>query len=508
MTFGFKGQPMHGDEGKNFSTLMDIAPWAISVMGKNGQYEFFNPEFSRIFGYTLEDIPTEKDWFIKVFRDSNDVEPSGAAWKRDREKSILTGRSSREFKIKSKDGLAKVVRFRSMLLDDGDLLTIYGDITELRNHEAQIRQVKKMESLGTLAGGIAHDLNNILTPIMLRTEMALAQMPSGSPSRHHLEQVLSSCERARHLVKHLITFSHMPEHERKPLQLSLVVKESVKLLRASLPSTLEIRQDIRDNSGLVLADLSQMHQLIVTLCTDGARSMRGKGGVIEVSLSDLWLDHDSVDHLSNLEPGPYVRLTIRSLGSESDTNAEEISKSQEMDESLSVARGIVAGHEGDIIVDNQAAKGTVFHVFFPRIENAGHVEAEGASSLPRGAERILLVDDEEAIVETVKQMLDRLGYIVVPRTSSIEALETFRKDPEGFDLVITDLTMPRMTGAEFTKELMRLRPDIPIILCTGYSELMGEEEAKAMGIKEFFKKPIRAQKMLEKIRHVLDKKSA
>ena len=183
-----------------------------------------------------------------------------------------------------------MIRFRSILLDEGDLLTMYGDMTELRNFEAQVRQVKKTESLGTLAGGIAHDLNNILTPIMLRTEMALAQVPGGSPNRHHLEQVLSSCERARHLVKHLITFSHMTEHERKPLQLSLVVKEAVKLLRASLPSTLEIRQDIRDNSGLVLADLSQMHQLIVSLCTNGARSLRGKGGVIEVSLSDLWLD--------------------------------------------------------------------------------------------------------------------------------------------------------------------------------------------------------------------------
>jgi CheY-like chemotaxis protein len=159
-------------------------------------------------------------------------------------------------------------------------------------------------------------------------------------------------------------------------------------------------------------------------------------------------------------------------------------------------------------VDSQGGKGTVFHVFLPKIETTGYAEAEGSSALPRGAERILLVDDEEAVVETVKQILDRLGYRVVPRTSSLEALETFRKDPEGFDLVITDLTMPRMTGVEFTKELKRLRPDIPIILCTGYSELMGEEEAKAMGIREFFKKPIRAQKMLEKIRHVLDRKPA
>jgi CheY-like chemotaxis protein len=200
-----------------------------------------------------------------------------------------------------------------------------------------------------------------------------------------------------------------------------------------------------------------------------------------------------------------VRLTVKSVGLESDMHEEEVSDAREMEESLALAQGIVAGHEGDIIVDNQAAKGTVFHVFFPRIENSGHAEAEGASALPRGAERILLVDDEEAIVETVKQMLDRLGYKVVPRTSSVEALETFRKDPEGFDLVITDLTMPRMTGAEFTKELMRVRPDIPIILCTGYSELMGEKEAKAMGIREFFKKPIRARQMLEKIRSVLDK---
>jgi PAS domain S-box-containing protein len=499
---------MHMNEDKNFSTLMEIAPWAISIMGKNGRYEFFNPEFLRTFGYTLEDIPTEKEWFQRAFPDPSDAGQLSTAWKKESEKSILTGKSSREFKIKSKDGLDKVIRFRSILLDEGDLLTVYGDMTALRNYEAQVRQVKKTESLGTLAGGIAHDLNNILTPIMLRTEMALAQVPGGSPNRHHLEQVLSSCERARHLVKHLITFSHMTEHERKPLQLSLVVKEAVKLLRASLPSTLEIRQEIRDNSGLVLADLSQMHQLIVSLCTNGARFLRGKGGVIEVSLSDLWLDHDTVDHLSNLEPGPYVRLTIRSLGLRSDIEEEDISEAQKTEESLEVARRIVAGHEGDIIVDNQAAKGTVFHVFLPRIESTGHAEAEGASALPRGAERILLVDDEEAIVETVKQMLDRLGYIVVPRTSSIEALETFRKDPDGFDLVITDLTMPRMTGAEFTKELMRLRPDIPIILCTGYSELMGEEEAKAMGIREFFKKPIRSQKMLEKIRSVLDKKLA
>jgi PAS domain S-box-containing protein len=499
---------MLGKEGKNFSALVEAAPWGISLMEKDGRYKFFNPEFIRVFGYTLEEIPSEKEWALKAFADTHDREQLNKAWKKDTEKSILTGGSSREFRIKSKDESEKSIRFRSLLLDGGDLLTIYQDLTELRTYEAQIRQVKKMESLGTLAGGIAHDLNNILTPIMLRTEMALAQVPNGSPNRHHLDQVLNSCERARDLVKHLITFSHMAEQERKPLHLSLVVKEALKLLRASLPSTLEIRQDIRENLGLVLADLSQMHQLIVSLCTNGARSMRGKGGIIEVSLSELWLDHDSVDHLSNLEPGPYVRLTVKSTGFNSDTDEESIPEAAGMEESLTVVRGIVAGHEGDIIVDSQGGKGTVFHVFLPKIETTGHAEAEGSSALPRGAERMLLVDDEEAVVETVKQILDRLGYRVVPRTSSIEALETFRKDPEGFDLVITDLTMPRMTGVEFTKELKRLRPDIPIILCTGYSELMGEEEAKAMGIREFFKKPIRAQKMLEKIRHVLDRKPA
>lgn len=496
------------NKDRNFSALTEIAPWGISLLGTNGRYVFFNREFTRIFGYTLEDIPTEKEWFHRAFPDLKVEGQSITAWKKEAERSILTGKRSREFRIKPKDGPDKLIQFRSMILDEGELLTIYEDVTELRSHQAQIRQVKKMESLGTLAGGIAHDLNNILTPIMLRTEMALAQVPSGNPSRHHLEQVLNSCERARHLVKHLITFSHMPEQERKPLQLSLVIKEAVKLLRASLPSTLEIRQDIRDNSGLVLADLSQMHQLIVSLCTHAARSMRAKAGAIEVSLSDLWLNHDTSDHLSNLEPGPYVRLTVRSLPSESGVEGQRVSDGKERETSLEVARGIVAGHQGDIIIDDQALQGIVFHVFFPRIENTIHAEAEGASALPRGAERILLVDDEEAIVETVKQMLDRLGYMVVPKTNSIEALETFRKNPEGFDLVITDLTMPKMTGAEFTKELMRLRPDIPIILCTGYSELMGEEEAKAIGIREFFRKPIRAQKMLEKIRSVLDKKPA
>ncbi|MFH1488253.1 MAG: ABC transporter substrate binding protein [Pseudomonadota bacterium] len=381
--------------------------------------------------------------------------------------------------------------------------------------EAQLRQAQKLESIGKLAGGIAHDFNNILSPILIHTEMALMELPEGNPIRHNLRQVYKAGERARDLVKQILAFSRQSKPERIAFSVTPVVKEALRLIRSSLPTTIEIKQSIQAEKDTVFADPTQVHQILMNLCTNASHAMRERSGVLEVGLRNVDLDPAAVSRIHGLKPGSYLRLDVRDTGHGMEPSVLErifdpFFTTKEVGEGtgmgLSLIHGIVADLGGTVTVESEQGKGSAFHVFLPIHEKAAPLKPADEIRLPLGSEHILFVDDEKAMVSAIQPMLENLGYKVTARTSSIEALEAFRNDPGRFDLVITDMTMPNMTGDELAAEVMGIRPDIPVILCSGFSERIDEHKAKAMGIRAYVMKPIVMREMAKKIRDVLDKK--
>jgi CheY-like chemotaxis protein len=374
-----------------------------------------------------------------------------------------------------------------------------------------------MEAIGTLAGGIAHDFNNILSAIMGYTELAVLGVPEKLPAKQNLQEVLKASHRAKDLVRQILTFSRQGEQERKPVLIFPIVKETLKLLRASLPSTIEIRQKIDSETGVIEANLTQIHQVVMNLCTNAAHAMRENGGVLEVSLVNVEMDIDTTAQHPDIHPGPYLRLTVSDTGIGIAPDLVErifdpYFTTKKVGEGtglgLAVVHGIVKSHGGIIKVYSELGKGSTFHVYFPLIDGFQEItETQKVELLPMGDhERVLFVDDEQALVELGEKMLEHLGYEVTVRTSSIEALELFRNQPDRFDLIITDFTMPNMTGDKLAQEVMRLRPGLPVILCTGFSERISEMKAKALGIQEFVMKPFDLNDLARTIRRALDHK--
>jgi PAS domain S-box-containing protein len=397
--------------------------------------------------------------------------------------------------------------------DEGLVQGLVKDITKQRQMEEQLRQTQRIETIGTLAGGIAHDFNNILSPIILHTEMMIEDIPEESPLRFNLEEVHGASIRAKDLTQQILTFSRQTEQERIPLIISPIIKETLKLLRFSFPSTIEIRQTVETEGGTVLADQTQIQQILMNLCTNAAYAMRVKGGVLEVGLADVYLASADILQDSNLEPGHYIKLTVRDNGPGMEGSVKDRifdpyyttkGKGEGTGLGLAVVHGIVKSYAGAVTVDSEPGKGSVFQVFLPKIEERVSSKSAGAVRLPVGTERILLIDDEQSMLKALQQMLGRLGYTVDARMNAVEALEAFREDSDGFDLIITDYTMPEMTGATLAKAVMDIRADIPVILCTGFSEQINEEKSKAIGIRAFIMKPIITKKMAETIRQVLD----
>jgi CheY-like chemotaxis protein len=314
----------------------------------------------------------------------------------------------------------------------------------------------------------------------------------------------------------VLTFSRQTDQDKKPLQVSLVIKEALKMLRAALPTTIEIRQDIKNGSGKVMADPTQIHQMLVNLCTNAARSMDEKGGILEVILSDIELDSRFTDQHQGLKPGPYVKLTVSDTGHGiSRSTIRKIfdpdftSKAGEKGSGLglTVVHGIVKNHSGTLTVYSEHNRGTTFNIFLPSIVEEGSQDIDLATSLPRGNERVLFVDDEHVLADLGEHMLKPLGYTVTTKTNSIEALEIFRAQPQSFNLVVTDMTMPDMTGLELAEKLLQIRADIPIILCSGFSEMVTHDKARGTGIREFVMKPVDLSEMAKIVRRVLDKKA-
>jgi len=383
---------------------------------------------------------------------------------------------------------------------------------EKKHLEKRLLQSQKMEAIGTLAGGIAHDFNNILSAIIGYTEIVLQYIPQSSHSHSNLKKVLKASDRAKDLVKQILTFSRQSEIQPKPIQVKPIVKEALKLLRASLPATIEIKQNLQSFSE-VMADPTQIHQVLMNLCTNASHAMRKKGGRLMVSLKEETLDTDFAIGHPDITPGRFVKLTVTDSGHGiSSKNIDRIfdpffttkTKGEGTGMGLAVVHGIITGHGGALTVKSEIDKGSTFDIYLPIIESDDAVAIDTEKPLSLGNERILFVDDEDFQIDLGRQMLERLGYHVVTRTDGREALELFRERPDDFDLIITDMTMPNMTGDELGKNIISLRPDFPIIICTGYSQHISEEKAKALGIKGFIMKPIIMKDLAHIVRNVLD----
>ena len=391
-------------------------------------------------------------------------------------------------------------------------IAVVEDITERKLLESQLQQTHKMQAIGTLAGGIAHDFNNILGIIVGNTEIAMMDVPEPNAIRHNLEEVRKACIRARDLVRQILAFSRQSKQELNPLRLSPIIKESLKLLRSSIPSTIEIRQNISNKSDTINGDPTQINQILLNLCTNAAHAMRAKGGMLEVRLEDAELTEKAAAKYHDLKPGKYIRLIVSDTGHGIkpgiiDRIFDPYFTTKKVGEGtgigLAVAHGIIENHGGAISVKSKPGEGATFYVFLPSTVIEAEVEFETMEEIPRGNERILFVDDEKAMVDAIQPMLERLGYKVTARTNSVEALEAFRNNPDMFDLVITDQTMPDMTGKDLAGELIQMMPDIPIILCTGFSEMMDEDVARGVGIKAFAMKPLVMGELAKTIREVL-----
>ena len=376
--------------------------------------------------------------------------------------------------------------------------------------EAQLRQAQKMEALGTLVSGIAHDFNNILAAIIGFSEMASARVSDNPRVAQHLKRIFQAGVRARELIKQMMTFSRKAEQEKKPLQLSGVVREAMRLLRASIPTTISIRFNIRSESGLILGDPVQIEQVFLNLCTNAAHAMEN-GGVLNVDLSDFSISK-SHRNPASIRPGSYMKLDVRDTGigispDIIDKIFDPFFTTKKPGEGtglgLSAVHGIVLQHEGYITVESVPGKGSTFTVYFPKIAETMLHEAASEQPIPTGTERVLIVDDEEALAEMGQEILEELGYRVTAKTSSAEALSLFRAGPDQFDLIITDQTMPELTGVELAREIMAIRQDIPIILCTGFSRLVDVDSAKELGIRALAIKPLTKREIARTLREVL-----
>ncbi len=509
------------DELRLFRDLVDSSNDAVFVIdAKTGVIRDVNDTAAQNLGYTRTELCK------MTIIDIDILLPDQAAWKRHVEEVRKRTYMMREGVLKRKDGtiFPVEVNVKHVALGGKEYhVAVARDLSarkeaekEREQFQAQFRQVQKLEAIGTLAGGIAHDFNNILSAVIGFTEIALDDIPKGSQPHNDMQEVLKAGKRARDLVRQILTFSRQEEEERLPLQIDIIFTEVVKLIRASIPTTIEIRQVIDPSCGAVLADPTEIHQVLMNLCTNAYHTMRDRGGVLELGLRSKKIDPLSESPAPGLKPGDYTVLSVADTGHGMDAKTkarifDPFFTTKPVGEGtgmgLAVVYGIVTRLGGMITVESEPGKGSTFTIYLPCIVVIGKGDAlsDLPAPIPTGTERILLVDDEPPIVEMCQRMLGSLGYKVTSRVSSLEALEAFRFRPESFDLVLTDYSMPHMTGLELTRELLQIRPDLPIILMTGYSEIITPEKADQQGLRALIMKPILSRELGETIRRVLDR---
>lgn len=387
------------------------------------------------------------------------------------------------------------------------------NISEIKKIEMRLQQVQRMESIGNLAGGIAHDFNNLLFPIMGMAEILIEDLPDGSSEQESAREIFNAGQRGSELVKQILAFSRQSEHKVMPVHIQHVLSQVLKLAHSTIPANIDICENIQRDCGPVRADPTQLHQIAMNLITNAYHAVEHKSGKIVVELKEVILDIDELSG-SLLPLGHYVRLTVSDNGTgiepgmmndifEPYFTTKEKGKGTGL--GLALVYGIVKKYKGDIQVYSEPGQGTTFNIYLPLVHSPYKKDsARKGGRLQTGCERILLVDDEYAIVNLEKLILERLGYQVTSCTESLEALSIFRANPEAFDLVLSDMTMPNMTGEQLAAELMSVKPDIPVIICTGFSDKINKDKAEEFGIKGFLMKPVLKSELSQIVRKVLD----
>ena len=498
---------------ERYRGIFDNALEGIFQSTPEGRFVSVNPALARIYGWEssqemIREVPSVWSLYTdhavclhhrKLLDDKGVARGLEAEhWRKDRSK-FLVSLEIRE--VRDSSGIK--VYYEGLVQDS----------SEKRELEDQLRQAHKMEAIGTLAGGIAHDFNNILAAMIGFSELARDRIPSDSDAQHYLKRVLDAGLRGRELVRQILAFSRKAEGERSDVRLTSVVKETYELLRSSLPSTIRMPLAITTNEDHVIADPTQLQQVIINLATNAAYAMRDSGGELAISVSSVTFPPDSSFVNPDLKPGTYVKLTVQDTGG---GIPEEVrgrifepffttkGKGQGTGMGLAVVHGVVKGHGGAIAVQSEVGRGSRFDVFLPSAQIRTTSEENSRISTPTGTEQILFVDDEEMLLEMGKAMLEGLGYQVTLAQHASEAWRLFSDQPGRFDLVIVDQTMPDMTGMELAKKMLKVHPKVPIILCTGYSDLVSAEKAKEAGIREFSMKPLAKKELAEVVRRVLD----
>ncbi|MFH2057376.1 MAG: response regulator [Pseudomonadota bacterium] len=491
---------------KQYRTLFEKTNDAIFIVEKaSGRYLDANKAAAKLTGHPIEELKglTTRD----VSKKGNDKQIEAITNPDETmDLGIVTYRRP--------DNIERIARLSTVPLDGKTIIAIARDITHDLEVEKQLRHSQKMEAIGTLAGGIAHDFNNILSGIFGFAELAKIEFDNPEKTGKYIDQIIKGSQRARELVQQILTFSRQTESKKSLLKFYLVVKEAIKFLRSSIPSTIKIRENIRSHKT-VLADATQAHQVVLNLCTNAYHAMRDSGGTLTVELTNVEiLPHSQFSNNIHM-PGSYVKLEVRDtgLGMDEDTLAKIFDPyftTKQPDEGsglgLAVVDGIVKKHNGFINAFSKSGQGSTFQVFFPCAmdDNTSDTLHKKQMDLIKGTEKIMLVDDEIDILDTTQTILEKQGYRVTTFLDGMSAFKAFEKRPDFYDLVLTDMSMPNMAGDKLSAELIKLRPDIPILLCTGFSETMSEEKALSLGIKGFLLKPIMMKDLSQKIREVLD----
>jgi len=492
-------------------TLIETIPNPVFYKDLFGRYLGCNRAFEEFLGKSRSEI---------IGKTVYDLAPEDIAdlyYEKDEELYKNPGTQHYEWKVRKNTGELREVFFDKATFNGSDgfptgLIGLITDITERKLLESQMRQTHKLEAIGTLAGGIAHDFNNILSSILGFSELALDEVEKDSTMEDNLQEIYAGGLRAKDIVNQILAFARQSEDGKKPTRVDVIIIEALKLIRPSTPSTIEIRKEI-ESSSLVMGNTTQIHQLILNLCTNAAHAMEDNGGIMEVTLKDVHFG-EIINIPEGLEKGKYIELAISDTGSGIEPEhidsifdpyftTKKAGKGTGM--GLSMARGIVESYGGTILVESSPSVKTRFTIYLPITSNLDNEITFENKTLPKGDEHILFVDDEPPIARMGSRMLESLGYQVTTRTSSIEALELFKAKPDDFQLVITDMTMPHMTGDKFAIELKQIRADIPIVLCTGYSNKIDADIAQKIGINAFTYKPFSKADLASTVREVLDK---